>query len=125
MSSSYITEEWLHELLKSKVERANKVVAAVHFQPPYPSQVTSKPYPKDYVKPKFRLFDGKKGSARENVISFIDDLGIYADENEVRERSSSFSLDFKGCLRWVELCDWVRGLSELSFTIPASFYKRV
>ena len=59
-SPSHITKEKLHELLKSEAKRANKVVAAVHFQPPYPSQVTSKPYPKDYVKPKFRLFDGKR-----------------------------------------------------------------
>ena len=27
-------------------------------------------------------------------------------------------------LSW-ELCDRVRGLSELSFTVPTSFYKRV
>ena len=52
-SSNYITEERLHELLKSEAERASKVVATVHFQPPYLGQVTSKPYPKDYVKPKF------------------------------------------------------------------------
>ena len=52
-SSNYITEERLHELLKSEAERASKVLATVHFQPPYLSQVTSKPYPKDYVKPKF------------------------------------------------------------------------
>ena len=71
-SSSYITKGKLHEVLKSEAERASKVVAAMHFQHPYPSQVT-KPYPKDYVKPKFRLFDGKKSSAREYVKSFIDD----------------------------------------------------
>ena len=71
------------------------MVAAVHFQPPYPSQVTSKPYPKDYVKPKFRLFDGKKGSAWEHVISFIDDLGIYADDLDLRLRkfSKSFNIN--------------------------------
>ena len=40
-SSNFITEEKLHELLKSEAERANKVVARVHFQPPYPTQITS------------------------------------------------------------------------------------
>ena len=40
----------------------------MHFQLPYPSQVTSKPYPKDYVMPKFRLFDGKKGKLRSMLL---------------------------------------------------------
>ena len=73
----------MHEVLKSEAERARKVVAAVNFQPPYPSQLTSKPYPKDYVKPKFRLFDSKKGSPRKNVISFINDLGMYYDDHDL------------------------------------------
>ena len=94
-SSSYITEERLHELLKTEAERANKVVTTVHVQPPYPSQVTSKPYPKDYVKLKVRLFDGKKGCAREHFISFIDDLGIYADDLDLRLREFSKSLTGK------------------------------
>ena len=67
-SWSYITEEKLHEVRKNEAERASQVVAAMHFQPPYPSQVTSKHYHKDYVKPKFRLFDGKNGVTRVNNV---------------------------------------------------------
>ena len=103
MSSSYITEERLHELLKSEAKRANKMVTAVHFQPPYPSHVTSKPYLKDYVKLKFRLFDGKKCSGRKYVISFIDDLGIYADDLDLRLREFNKSLIGKAYSWFVNL----------------------
>ena len=48
-SSSFIIEEKLYEVLKSELERASNVVAIVHFQPPYISQVTSKAYPKNML----------------------------------------------------------------------------
>ena len=43
----------------------------------------------------FRLFNGKKGGAREHVISFIDDLGIYSDDHDLRLRKFSKSLTDK------------------------------
>ena len=58
--SEFITKGELHNLFKVEVEKANKVVAVVDFQHPYPTRVLAKPYPMDYIDPRFRKFDGKK-----------------------------------------------------------------
>ena len=79
-------------MLKQEAERANKVVTTVQFQPPYPMKLHCKPYPKDYVNPKFRQFDGRKGNVRDHVIGFIDDLWIYASDEDLRLREFSKSL---------------------------------
>ena len=79
-------------MLKSEAEKASKIVAAVDFQPPYPASILSKPYPKDYTNPRFKKFDGKKGNAREHVIGFLDDLGVYASDHKLRLKEFSKSL---------------------------------
>ena len=56
------------------------------LQSPYSSQIISKPYPKDHVKSKFKKFDGRKGNLWEYVISYIDDLGKYVDDENLRLR---------------------------------------
>ncbi|PON67103.1 hypothetical protein PanWU01x14_105000 [Parasponia andersonii] len=63
-------------MFKHEAERAHRSIAATEFQPPYPTWITSKPYPKDYVSPSFRKFNGKSGKAKVHVISFLDDLGV-------------------------------------------------
>lgn len=93
--SVFIIEERLHELLKSKVERANKVVVVIKFWSTYLVQVTSKPYPEDYVVPKFRKFDGNKGNASDHIVSYINDLGKYIDDDNMKLREFSKSLTKK------------------------------
>ena len=56
------------------------------FQSPYSSQVISKPYPKDHVKSKLKKFDGRKWNPREYVISYIDGVGKYVDDENLRLR---------------------------------------
>lgn len=75
-----------------ETERANKTLITVDFQPPYLTNIVSKSYPKDYVNPRFRKFDGKKANAKEHVISFFDDLGIYANDHDLRMMEFSKSL---------------------------------
>ena len=63
------------------------------FQPPYPREIQAKPYPKGYRPPAFRMYNGRSGSAREHVIQFIDDLGIFSHDLELRIRVFSKSLE--------------------------------
>ena len=94
-SSTFITKEKLQEVLKCEVERANKMMSVVKFQSPYSNQVLSKPYPKDYIKPKLRKFDRRKGNPREHSVSYIDDLGKYANDENLKLRVFSKSLTNK------------------------------
>ena len=73
------------------------------FQSPYSNQVLSKPYPKDYIKPKLRKFDGRKGNPRKHIVSYIDDLGKYADDENLRLREFSKSLADKAYSWFVNL----------------------
>ncbi|PON54500.1 hypothetical protein PanWU01x14_194590 [Parasponia andersonii] len=70
-----------------EAKKAHKSVVAIEFQPPYPAWITLKPYPKDYVSPSFKKFNGKNDNAREHIISFLDDLGVYASDHELYLRN--------------------------------------
>ena len=70
---------------------------------PYSNQVLSKPYPRYYVKPKLRKFDRRKGNPREHIVSYIDDLGKYADDENLRLREFSKSLTDKAYSWFVNL----------------------
>ena len=62
------------------------------FRPPYPAEILSKPYPKDYVCPKFRKYNGKQGSAKEDIVGFLDDLGKNGMDHELRFREFAKAL---------------------------------
>ena len=59
--------------------------------PPFSTTITAKPYPPGYQPPHFRKFDGI-GSAREHIISFLDDLGVHSGDNDLKLREFSKSL---------------------------------
>ena len=64
----------------------------ISLQPPYPNEIQFKPYPHKYRTPTFKVYNEKMGNARGHVIQFIDDLGIYSHDNELRLREFSKSL---------------------------------
>ena len=68
------------------------VVSGTAFQPPYPLEIQSKPYPKGYRPPAFQMYNGRTGNAREHIIQFIDDLGVFSHDLELRMRVFSKSL---------------------------------
>jgi len=59
---------------------------------PYLLKVLSKPYPKRYEPRAFAQYDSRKGSVVENVSMFIDTLGPYAADEDLRLREFSNSL---------------------------------
>ena len=90
-------------MLRTEVEKANKIVTAMDFQPLYTASILSKPYPKNYTNPQFKKFDGKKGNAREHVISFLDDPGVYLSDHKLRLREYSKFLTDRAYLWFVSL----------------------
>ena len=102
-NSTFIIEERLQEVLRIEVEKARKMVSTVKFQSPYSHQVIAKPYPKDYVKLKLKNFDGRKENLKEHIVSYIDDLGKYADDENLRLREFSKSLTDKAYSSFVNL----------------------
>ncbi|KAJ1405756.1 Retrotransposon gag domain [Sesbania bispinosa] len=60
-------------------------------EPPLTDEVLSTPYPAGYQPSSFRKFDGT-GSAREHLMCFLDDLGVYRDNKSLRLKEFSKSL---------------------------------
>ena len=57
-----------------------------------PFEIASLPYPFGYVLPKFILYNGKQGNAREHVVRFIETLGVYGVDKRLKLREFYKSL---------------------------------
>ena len=68
------------------------MVSAMKFQSPYPNQVICKSYPSGLCKPQLKKFYGRKGNLRKHIVSYIDNLGKYVDDENLRLREFSNSL---------------------------------
>ena len=55
-----------------------KQIAAFDLDPSYPMEIARRPYPLGYHVPTFRMFD-LSGSAKEHLMSFVDDLGVHRE----------------------------------------------
>ena len=86
----YVTKEELMGLLNDR--STTEAVNGFAFQPPYPREIQAKPYPRGYHPPAFRMYNGRTGNAREHIIQFIDDLGVFSHDPELRMREFSKSL---------------------------------
>ncbi|GKU99724.1 hypothetical protein SLEP1_g12528 [Rubroshorea leprosula] len=65
--------------------------AFIH-DPPYPKEILSRPYPKNYESPTFPQYDGRKGSGVKHVNKFLDVLGAHVDDKDLCLREFSKSL---------------------------------
>ncbi|XP_062021382.1 uncharacterized protein LOC133737940 [Rosa rugosa] len=88
---SFVTQEDVVAILEKEFHRANEDWKYIP-QPPYPSSLTSLPYPKGYETLNFVLFDGRKGSPKEHISRFIDALGPHAGNHNLRLREFSKTL---------------------------------
>ncbi|CAL2253871.1 unnamed protein product [Prunus armeniaca] len=95
---SFVTQEDVVAMLEKELSRSQEDWKYLP-QPPYPSSLLQQPYPKGYEAPTFVLFDGRKGSPKEHVNRFIDALGPYACDHNLRLRVSPIVLTH-GIQRW-------------------------
>ncbi|EXC28860.1 hypothetical protein L484_004990 [Morus notabilis] len=61
-------------------------------RPPYFPEVCRKPYPKGYETLRFSLFDGRKVNPKEHINRFLDMLGQYSIDKDLRLREFLKSL---------------------------------
>ena len=59
---------------------------------PYPAKLLSKPYLAKYETPTFALYDGRKGNVMKHVSKFMDSMGPFAGDGELRLREFLKSL---------------------------------
>ncbi|GMP49503.1 hypothetical protein CsSME_00016453 [Camellia sinensis var. sinensis] len=52
-------------------------------KPPYSQEILTMPHPTAYTVPKFIKFDGKQGNAREQVVRFIETLGVHGSDHSL------------------------------------------
>ncbi|KAF7826492.1 reverse transcriptase [Senna tora] len=116
----YVTKEDLMKFMDMK----RQVVLDIDFRPPYPQWISMKPYHKGYKPVEFRKFDGQTGHAKEHVMCFIDDLGIYGQDKELRLREFSKSLIGKAYTWYNKLapesiCSW----KEMAIAFCGKFFE--
>ncbi|KAL4330640.1 hypothetical protein AHAS_Ahas13G0420300 [Arachis hypogaea] len=83
-----VTRRELAHILKGKGEASEPTW---EISPPFGHHILAKPYPKGYQPPTFRKFDGT-GSAKEHILSFLDDLGVFRNHQELKIKEFSKSL---------------------------------
>ncbi|KAH7838629.1 hypothetical protein Vadar_029276 [Vaccinium darrowii] len=101
-SPSPITIEQVKAIIQSE-KNPSTSIPDVDLRPPYPSTITSLPYPEGYTVPKFVRFNGRKGNAKEHMTRFVDSLGIHSGDRNLRLREFSKSLTDKACSWYTNL----------------------
>ena len=99
--SSFVTKDDLDAFVKEIQNKSS--MGVLDLKLPYNQRIAIKPYPKDYVSPKFMLFNGKNGSAKEHLLKFIETLGVYGLDDDLRVKEFSKSLTEKAYTWYVNL----------------------
>ena len=86
----FVTKDDLDVYLKEIQQKSSARVLDLKL--PYNQRIAAKPYPKDYVSPKFMLFNGKKESAKEHLLKFIETLEVYGLDDDLKLKEFSKSL---------------------------------
>ncbi|KAJ1416318.1 Retrotransposon gag domain [Sesbania bispinosa] len=94
-----VTQKELRQHLQNKQGPPN---AVFDLEPPLTSTIMITPYPNGYQLPTFRKFDGT-GSAKEHIMSFLDDLGIYRNNKDLRLKEFSKSLSGRAFIWYTKL----------------------
>ncbi|OMO98613.1 reverse transcriptase [Corchorus capsularis] len=97
--TEYVTKEQLEKIFQKK----NVASSEFDLKLPYSKRVAMKPYPKDYVSPKFKQFDGKSGDAKEHVMKFVETLGVAGLDDDLKLKEFSKSLTGKAYTWYVNL----------------------
>ena len=90
---SFVTKDDLDLYIKEIQNKSS--MGVLDLKLPYNQRIAIKPYPKDYVSPKFMLFNGKNGSAKEHLLKFIETLGVYGMDDNLKLKEFSKSLTEK------------------------------
>lgn len=89
MQGTYLTIEDLKCLEEKQGELPSSIL---DLKLPYPTHIVAKAYPKDYVSPRFKMFNGKRGNVKEHIMKIIENTRVYAldDDSKLKELPKSF-----------------------------------
>lgn len=90
----------------------------------HPADVLNCPHPEGYTVPKFTKFHGKQGNARENVVRFIETLGIHGLNHVLWLREFSKSLTDQTYSWYVNLApNSIKSWEEMVNKFHAKFFQ--
>ena len=82
----------MNALLEQEREKLLGIPKQFSQDPPFPSKLLGKPYPKGYETLKFHPFDRRNGNVIKQVSRFIHSMGPYAGDKELCLREFAKSL---------------------------------
>ena len=88
----YLTLTDVNALLEQEREKLSEILKQFSQDPPFPPELSGKPYLKGYKPPKFHPFDGRNGSVVEHVSRFVQTIGPYVGDRELCLRDFAKSL---------------------------------
>ena len=91
-NTGFVTFAEVESLIKEKAISFSPTIPVLDTRPPYPLKLASLPYPEGYCNIHFARYDGKRGNSKEHVARFLDNLGIYREDEALRMREFSKSL---------------------------------
>ena len=98
---SFVTKDDLNLYIKEIQNKSSMGVLDLKLL--YNQQVATKPYPKDYASLKFMLFNGKKGSTKEQLLKFIETLEVYELDDDLKLKECSKPLTEKAYTWYINL----------------------
>ncbi|GKV20197.1 hypothetical protein SLEP1_g30355 [Rubroshorea leprosula] len=81
-TQGFVTMADLTALLDKERSRQSLTTFQFIHDPPYPKEILSKPYPKNYGSPTFPLYDKRKGSGVKNVSKFLGAIGAHIGDKD-------------------------------------------
>lgn len=88
----FVTKAEVAALVHQEKEKMSLAATCLSQRPPYPTSIATKPYPVGYMVSNFQKFNGRRGNTIEHVSRFIDAMGPFAHNPELRLREFSKSL---------------------------------
>ena len=119
----YLTLTDVNALLEQEREKLSGIPKQFSRDPPFPSELLGKPYPKGYEPPKFHPFDGRNGSVVEHVSRFIHTMGPYVRDRELCVREFVKSLVDRAYTRYTTLRpESIKTWDEMMERLHAKYY---
>lgn len=58
--------------IEALIKQKKGSTTTINWKPPRPVEVTTTPYPSDYLVPKFQKYDGRSENSKEHVMRFLE-----------------------------------------------------
>ena len=96
----------------NKKKNKNLKFSKFDLKLPYPASIAAKPYPKDYISPKFKQFNGKTCDVHEHMMKFLETFGMAGldDDLKLKDLPSLSLRRHTPCMLTLFLALWKHGI---------------